>query len=68
MKPLDALGEQLDQRVFVKLKNGVEVSGVLKAFDIHINLVLKEAEIKDNDSSIKYPSLFLRGDMVLYVA
>jgi small nuclear ribonucleoprotein (snRNP)-like protein len=68
MKPLDALGEQLDQRVIVKLKNGVEVSGVLKAFDIHINLVLREAEVKDKDLSIKYPSIFLRGDMVLFVA
>lgn len=68
MKPLDALGEQLDQRVVVKLKNGVEVSGILKAFDIHINLVLNEAEVAEKDASIKYPTLFLRGDMVLYVS
>ncbi|HHQ45073.1 MAG TPA: small nuclear ribonucleoprotein [Candidatus Altiarchaeales archaeon] len=68
MKPLDALGDQLDKRVIVRLKNGVEITGTLKAFDIHINLVLKEAEITDGETVKKMPDMFLRGDMVLYVA
>ena len=68
MKPLDALGEQLDQRVIVRLKNGTEITGTLRAFDIHINLVLKEAEVNDGETVRKLPNMFLRGDMVLYVA
>jgi len=68
MKPLDALGEMLDNQVLVRLKNGIEVSGVLKAFDIHINLVLDDAEFSEGDVEKKFKTLFLRGDMILFVS
>ncbi|MBU4202089.1 MAG: hypothetical protein KKE96_07005 [Candidatus Altiarchaeota archaeon] len=68
MKPLDALGELLDNQVLVRLKNGIEVRGVLKAFDIHINLVLDDAEFDDGDVEKKFKTLFLRGDMILFVS
>ena len=68
MKPLDALGELLDQRVIVRLKNGMEVKGELKAFDIHINLVLENAEFTDADVNKKFSKIFRRGDMILFVA
>ncbi len=67
MKPLDALGELLDQQVLVRLKNGMEIRGILKAFDIHINLVLENAEFQDADLEKKFKKLFLRGDMILFV-
>ncbi len=68
MKPLDALGELLDQQVLVRLKNGLEIRGILKAFDIHINLVLDNAEFEDGDIERKFKKLFLRGDMILFVS
>jgi small nuclear ribonucleoprotein len=68
MKPLDALNELLENPIMVKLKNGIEIQGKLKAFDIHINLVLENAEIKENDLIKKFPRLFVRGDMILFVA
>jgi len=68
MKPLDALGELLDNQVLVRLKNGIEVRGVLRAFDIHINLVLDDAEFDDGDVEKKFKTLFLRGDMILFVS
>ena len=68
MKPLDALGELLDNQVLVRLKNGIEVRGTLKAFDIHINLVLDDAEFSDGDVERKFKTLFLRGDMILFVS
>lgn len=67
MKPLDALGELLDQQVLVRLKNGMEIRGTLRAFDIHINLVLDNAEFKDNEVEKKLKKIFLRGDMILFV-
>ncbi|MBN2015122.1 MAG: small nuclear ribonucleoprotein [Candidatus Altiarchaeota archaeon] len=67
MKPLDALGELMDQQVLVRLKNGMEIRGTLKAFDIHINLVLDNAEFKDNEVEKKLKKIFLRGDMILFV-
>ena len=68
MKPLDALNELLENQIMVKLKNGVEIQGKLKAFDIHINLVLEDAEIKESDVVKKLKKLFVRGDMILFVA
>ncbi|MDD5111319.1 MAG: LSm family protein [Candidatus Altiarchaeota archaeon] len=68
MKPLDALNELLENQIMVKLKNGIEIQGKLKAFDIHINLVLEDAEIKEGEVTKKFPRLFVRGDMILFVA
>lgn len=43
-RPLDALNRARDKRVFVELKNDRQYIGKLKAFDIHINVVLEDAE------------------------
>jgi len=72
MKPLDALGDMLEKEVIVKTKNGFEISGTLKAFDMHVNLVLANARFKDKeiDGSIvekKLEQLFIRGDMIVMV-
>lgn len=67
MKPLDALGDLLDNQVLVRLKNGMEIQGTLKAFDIHINLVLEDAEFQDGDVDKKFKRIFLRGDMILFI-
>ena len=68
MKPLDALGELLDNQVLVRLKNGMEIQGKLKAFDIHINLVVDDAEFQDSEVGKKFKRLFLRGDMILFIS
>jgi len=68
MKPLDALGELLDSEILVRLKNGIEVRGKLKAFDIHLNLVLEDASFKEDDVERKFKRLFIRGDMILFVS
>ncbi len=68
MKPLDVLGELLENQVMVRLKNGLVVKGKLKAFDIHINLVLEDASFEDNDVEKKVKNMFLRGDMVIFIS
>jgi len=68
MKPLDALNGLVGNQVLVKLKNGMEVRGTLKAFDIHINLVLDDAEYDEDDVTKKVGKLFVRGDMILFVS
>ncbi|MBN2252003.1 MAG: small nuclear ribonucleoprotein [Candidatus Altiarchaeota archaeon] len=67
MKPLDTLGELLDNQVMVRLKNGLLIKGKLKAFDIHINLVLEDASFEENDVEKKFNKMFLRGDMVIFI-
>jgi small nuclear ribonucleoprotein len=68
MKPLDGLNDLMDNQVLVRLKNGMELQGKLKAFDIHINLVLEDAEFKDGDTNKKFKRVFLRGDMILFIS
>ena len=43
-RPLDALNRAKDKKVIVELKNNKQYTGILKAFDIHINVVLENAE------------------------
>jgi len=43
-RPLDALNKARNKRVIIDLKNGKQYIGKLNAFDIHINIVLDEAE------------------------
>ena len=43
-RPLDLLNRSLEARVLVKLKGGRELRGKLKGFDLHMNLILDEAE------------------------
>ena len=43
-RPLDALNRAKDKKVIVELKNQKQFIGTLKAFDIHINVVLENAE------------------------
>ena len=68
-RPLDALNKSRNKRVIVELKNGKQYVGNLKAFDIHINVVLEEAEER-NDGNIvrKLGVVFIRGDTIIIIS
>lgn len=68
MKPLDSLNELKGEEVLVRLKNGLEIRGNLKAFDIHINLVLENAKFTEDEIERKFKKVFLRGDMILFIS
>ncbi len=68
-RPLDALNKARDKRVIVELKNGKQIIGVLKAFDIHINVVLEQAEERENgELKRKIGSVFIRGDTIIVIS
>ena len=68
-RPLDALNKARDKRVIVELKNGKQYIGKLKAFDIHINTVLEEAEERINgEIARKMGVVFLRGDTITMIS
>ena len=67
-RPLDALNKSRDKRVIVDLKNGKQYIGKLQAFDIHINVVLEDAEEHvDGEVKRKLGLLFIRGDAITII-
>jgi small nuclear ribonucleoprotein len=67
-RPIDALDRAKGKKVMVKLKNGEEVTGILKALDLHLNLWLEEAEISKSDTKLKVGTLLVRGDTIVYAS
>ena len=68
-RPLDALNHSRGKKVLVELKNGKQFTGTLKAFDIHINTVLEDAdELVDNEIKRKIGKVFLRGDTIILIS
>ncbi|KHO45360.1 MAG: small nuclear ribonucleoprotein [archaeon GW2011_AR3] len=68
-RPLDTLNRARDKRVLVELKNGRQYVGKLKAFDIHINVVLEDCEERiDGEIKRKLNSVFLRGDTITVIS
>ncbi len=69
MRPLDALNKARDKRVIVELKNNKQYLGILKAFDIHINVVLEEAEEREaGEVKRKLGVIFIRGDTITIIS
>jgi len=69
-RPLDALNAARNKRVLVELKSKRQIVGLLKAFDIHINVVLDDAEERDENGQMvrKLGTVFVRGDMIVLVS
>ncbi|MBN2454211.1 small nuclear ribonucleoprotein [Candidatus Woesearchaeota archaeon] len=68
-RPLDALNAARNKRVLVELKNNKQFVGKLKAFDIHVNVVLEEAEERENgETTRKLGSVFIRGDTIIIIS
>jgi small nuclear ribonucleoprotein len=68
-RPLDALNAARNKSVLVDLKNGARFVGKLKAFDIHINVVLEDAEEhRDGVVKRKLGTVFIRGDTIIIIS
>ena len=67
-RPIDALDKAKGKRVFIKLKNGEEITGLLKALDLHLNLWLEDVEIQGGENKRKMTIVLIRGDNILYAS
>ncbi|KAI0307242.1 hypothetical protein B0F90DRAFT_1807892 [Multifurca ochricompacta] len=83
-EPFDLIRLSLSERVFVKLRGDRELTGILHAYDGHMNLILSEVEetimLVDgadsgpsgqgivNVTKRKMEMLFVRGDGVILVS
>ncbi|MHA1676499.1 MAG: LSM domain-containing protein [Candidatus Njordarchaeales archaeon] len=66
VRPLEILSQFKNKRVLVKLKGNVTVSGILLAFDLHLNISLSNVNVVGENRKFDY--VFIRGDSVLYVS
>ena len=68
-RPLDALNKARDKRVLVELKNNRQYTGKLISFDIHVNVVLEDAEEHvDGEVKRKLGVIFIRGDTITVIS
>ncbi len=68
-RPLDVLGKSMNSQVLIKLKGGREFRGVLKSFDMHMNLVLNDAEeLEGGETSRGLGVVLIRGDNIVYIS
>ena len=68
VRPLDVLNRSKGKEVVVELKNERTYKGKLKAFDVHLNLVLFEAsEVTDNKNEESIGDLIIRGDTIITI-
>ncbi len=68
-RPLDILNNALNTSVIVRLKGAREFRGILQGYDVHMNLVLDDAdELKDGEVVRKIGGVVVRGDNVVYVS
>lgn len=67
-KPFDTLNKARGKRIVVELKGGKQYVGSLSAWDQHINIVLDDAEEKENNElKRKLGTVFVRGDTIILI-
>lgn len=67
-RPIDALDRAKGKKIMVKLKNGEELTGILRALDLHLNLWLDEAEVQKSETKMRIGTVLVRGDTIVYAS
>jgi small nuclear ribonucleoprotein len=63
------LEESLGKTVLIKLRGNRKLRGKLEGFDLHMNLVLENAEdISNPDETVNLGRIIVRGDNVILIS
>ncbi|HLB71368.1 MAG: LSm family protein [Candidatus Methanoperedens sp.] len=67
-RPLDILNNALNKSVLVRLKGAREFRGELQGYDMHMNLVLANAEEMKDSETKKLGTVVVRGDNIVFIS
>lgn len=62
------MGNNKDKIVSLRLRNTKTIQGILKDFDIHMNLSLDDAKDVSEEKHEKLGKILLRGDNILAIS
>lgn len=69
LRPFDTLNDAKGKGIIVELKSGKQLTGRLRSFDQHVNMVLEACEEKVNgDTARKLGTVFIRGDTIIFIS
>lgn len=68
-RPFDLLSNAIGKGIIVEARNNISFRGTLRAFDIHMNLVLENAEkLENNEPKNRYDKILIRGESVVLIS
>ncbi len=68
-RPIDVLNQARGKNIVVKLKNKTMVSGTVEAFDLHMNVWLRNVVVTREDGTEEnHDEMLVRGDMVVFIS
>ena len=67
-RPFDLLNDSIGKEVLVVLKDDLRFRGTLKAFDVHMNLVLDQAEEVSEENTKRFGTIVVRGDNIIFIS
>ena len=67
-RPLDILNNALNKSVLIRLKGAREFRGELQGYDMHMNLVLANAEEIKEAEAKKLGTVVVRGDNIVFIS
>jgi len=62
------MNNRKDKVVTLRLRNTKTIQGILKQFDIHMNMTLDDAEDISDEKPEKLGTVLIRGDNILAVS
>lgn len=67
-RPFDTLNKAIGNQVLLKLKGEKEMRGTLRAFDVHLNVILENAEeLVEGEVKSKNSKAMVRGDSIICI-
>ncbi|MBS1267759.1 MAG: putative snRNP Sm-like protein [Nitrosopumilus sp.] len=62
------MAKNKNKKVLLRLRNSKTITGILKDFDIHMNLTLEDTEEEFEGKTEKVGKTLLRGDNILLIS